>query len=173
MLERRLNCQADGTGLSSEDYGIRDAGEVSHGAVEPSVPLSLPLILYRFFAALHRNRSPCGSFPGRRLRGDGHECRDAKDRNRCRRRHALGITLLSVLRDKTDAIERLLRIGHRSHPVLPTQKTSADAIDESLPPNRRLGQGESLACQLCSHDCWFSCSRLPRDQRWRRPGRLP
>ena len=52
MLKRGLNCQADGTGLSSEDYGIRDAGEVSHGAVEPSVPLSLPLILYRFFAAL-------------------------------------------------------------------------------------------------------------------------
>jgi hypothetical protein len=31
-------CQAGATALSSEDYDLRDAGEVSHGAVGRSIP---------------------------------------------------------------------------------------------------------------------------------------
>src|SRR6266481_1363964 len=62
-------------------------------------PTLFPLILRYSFAVLSAIAPALTRFPRCSLRGNRDDHRDAKNRSRRRRRHALGHTLLSLLRD--------------------------------------------------------------------------
>ena len=55
-------CQAGATALSSEDNGMREPGEVSHGAVERSILLLPPILRYSFAVLSSADRTRFNTF---------------------------------------------------------------------------------------------------------------
>jgi hypothetical protein len=51
-------CQAGATALSSEDNGMREPGEVSHGAVERSIPVTTADSTLQFCSSVLRRSHP-------------------------------------------------------------------------------------------------------------------